>query len=467
MFDTASKETSAVLEGPVNDLPLATTSGTDEDKVVVNMTTDDSRVPTVTLTVVVTNTTNQEKGTLSGVHVIPPTGVLTDKGNGEFKGFVIDIVSRKDTELDGERETRKNYFHIPPLAPTVRAIFVAGLTPVRERVAERRPVSDEGGTGVPHNVWWSPLIVNLTGMKTPISMFTASPQGDLDRERRRKIVTCPGRVAFKPEPSPVYPIPGPATILNWMQSKLSGRQATTKATGGSISSKHHTPQEPRKDEFSDWPHGLLAIGTFGSNDTREDSQKLDQQERPPSSDDQIDFTPEEVGKLQKELTKLLSRKPKESEGDGINLPLDKFLNCPSSLEVDRTNCRKFCDDSDEDLRRITSVILNKGKDLGIDGNNAINKKSVSFLLKKMFVCASGFGPVPSLRDPIPETRMEKLLRTILNKKIYPQRPSTTSSKKFIENRHSSKVDKEDKIKNKGAEACKWVKTDSEYIVLEI
>ncbi|GKG31372.1 hypothetical protein Tco_0423860, partial [Tanacetum coccineum] len=28
----------------------------------------------------------------------------------------------------------------------------------------------------------------------------------------------------------------------------------------------HTRQEPPKEEFSDWPQGLLTIGTFGNND---------------------------------------------------------------------------------------------------------------------------------------------------------------------------------------------------------
>ncbi|CAH8381286.1 unnamed protein product [Eruca vesicaria subsp. sativa] len=54
-----------------------------------------------------------------------------------------------------------------------------------------------------------------------------------------------------------------------------------------------------------------------------------------------------------------------------------------------------------------------------------NKKSLSFLLKKMFVCTNGFKIPPPLLDlsrgdSLPTTRMEKMLRTILNKKIHPQ-----------------------------------------------
>ncbi|CAH2036889.1 unnamed protein product, partial [Thlaspi arvense] len=87
------------------------------------------------------------------------------------------------------------------------------------------------------------------------------------------------------------------------------------------------------------------------------------------------------------------------------------------------------------------------------------KKPLSFLLKKMFVCSSGFKTPPHLLDlsrgdSLPNTRMEKMLRTILNKKIHPQR-SNAIAKKYLENHKiideaSSSVD-----------ANKWVKTDSE------
>ncbi|KAF8365182.1 hypothetical protein HHK36_032803 [Tetracentron sinense] len=234
----------------------------------------------------------------------------------------------------------------------------------------------------------------------------------------------------------------------------------------------HIVQEPRKEEFSDWPHGLLAIGTFGNNDLKEDSERHELQENLSSPEDQIDFTAEEVGKIQEELTKLLSRKPvsKGSEGETTNLPLDKFLNCPSSLEVDRTICYTFCNDSNDknvDLQRSSSVVLSKGKDVSMDHNsNAIRKRSLSFLLKKMFVCGSGFAPAPSLRDPLSESRMEKLLRAILHKKIYPQKSSPSSSmKKYLENRHTLKTSSEDEMQEKANDGCKWVKTDSECMFL--
>ena len=57
-------------------------------------------------------------------------------------------------------------------------------------------------------------------------------------------------------------------------------------------------------------------------------------EDPSSSEEIADFTPEEIGKLKKELTKLLRQKPNIVEKEIAELPLDRFLNCPSSLEVE-------------------------------------------------------------------------------------------------------------------------------------
>lgn len=183
-----------------------------------------------------------------------------------------------------------------------------------------------------------------------------------------------------------------------------------------------TKQEPIQEEFSDWPHGLLAIGTFGNNDLKEtpknpESENPPQEEDPTSSEDLLDFTQEEIGKLQKELTKLLSRKPSSNKEKEIaELPLDKFLNCPSSLDVDRrisATLSTDSDDKDEDIERTISVILGKCREVCADnGKKSIGKRSVSFLLKKMFVCRSGFAPAPSLRDTLQESRMEKVIDLI-------------------------------------------------------
>ncbi|KAK2979506.1 hypothetical protein RJ640_008390, partial [Escallonia rubra] len=181
-----------------------------------------------------------------------------------------------------------------------------------------------------------------------------------------------------------------------------------------------TKQEPRKEEFSDWPHGLLTIGTFGNNDFKENPESQNLDEEQPCSPDLADFTPEEVGKLQKELTKLLSRKPAAApkvEGDIADLPLDKFLNCPSSLEVDRRLSNTLC-------------IM------------------IDFQLGDWL----------------------QLLRAMLSKKIHPQNSSRASStRRYIEDRQKPQTQKgkEEERGEKANNGCKWVKTDSEYIVLEI
>uniref|UniRef100_A0A6J1DNL2 Uncharacterized protein LOC111022297 n=1 Tax=Momordica charantia TaxID=3673 RepID=A0A6J1DNL2_MOMCH len=151
----------------------------------------------------------------------------------------------------------------------------------------------------------------------------------------------------------------------------------------------------------------------------------------------------------------------------------------SSLEVDRRISNPLCsdssDDKDEDIERTISLIIGKCKDICADSKKkALGKKSISFLLKKLFVCGDGFTPVPpppppSLRETLQESRMEKLLRTILLKKISPQNSSRSSSlKRYIEDKHSAKNRNHGEEEHKNAkDGSKWVKTDSEYIVLEI
>ncbi|XP_022723757.1 uncharacterized protein LOC111280566 [Durio zibethinus] len=270
-------------------------------------------------------------------------------------------------------------------------------------------------------------------------------------------------------------------FFGWMQNKLNGKQGSCKSNA--VSTTHHMKQEPR-EEFSDWPHGLLAIGTFGNNDLKGNPQsqnliqqdQSDIQEKPSSSEDLQVFTPEEVGKLQKELTKLLSRKPtSDVEKELANLPLDRFLNCPSSLEVERRISNALGSDSgdrsEEDIDRTISIILGRCKDICAENKKkTIGKKSISFLLKKMFVCRSGFSPAPSLRDTLQESRMEKLLRVMLHKKIYSQNLSRASSmKKYLEDKQTPKRqnNQDETQERKSEDGYKWVKTDSEYIVLEI
>ncbi|GMI91733.1 DEEPER ROOTING 1 [Hibiscus trionum] len=269
-------------------------------------------------------------------------------------------------------------------------------------------------------------------------------------------------------------------FFGWVQNKLNGKPGSSKSH--TVPTTHHVKQETR-EEFSDWPHGLLAIGTFGNNNdipenpvsrnvTGRDRLDIQEEQEPSSSEDLHEFTPEEVGKLEKELTKLLSRKPaSDVKKELADLPLDRFLNCPSSLEVDRRISNALCSDSgdksdQQDIDRTISVILDRCKHICAENK----KKSISFLLKKMFVCSSGFSPAPSLRDTLQESKMEKLLRVMLHKKIYNQNPSRASAiKKYLEDKQTPRKqnDENETQERKSEDGYKWVKTDSEYIVLEI
>jgi hypothetical protein len=89
-------------------------------------------------------------------------------------------------------------------------------------------------------------------------------------------------------------------------------------------------------------------------------------------------------------------------------PLDRFLNCPSSLEVDRRAQTKHAE-GDGDLSPDTKIILTKARELlSNSSGSGIRQKLFKFLLKKMFVRHGGFAPAPSLKDPR-ESRMEKVL----------------------------------------------------------
>ncbi|XP_020424620.1 uncharacterized protein LOC18770522 [Prunus persica] len=268
-------------------------------------------------------------------------------------------------------------------------------------------------------------------------------------------------------------------IFDWMQSKLTGKTQIKKPSSKVFDDDK--VQKPPKEEVNEWPHGLLTIGTLGNSDLKED-----QQSNPPPSpkNHPHGFTPEEVRNIQNELNSYLNEEADHQSNSGTELekvpnflPLDKFLNRQSSLKAERNGNNADCDEPKENgsrFQRSGNVVLSRGKDVCLENTNtAIGKKSLSFLLKKVCVCRSGFAPAaaPGLRDPILESRMEKILKAILHKKIYPKSSSasTMSMKKYLENGHNiakSANDEEINI-DKEDEGSKWVKTDSEYIVLEI
>ncbi|CAN6844821.1 unnamed protein product [Brassica oleracea] len=279
----------------------------------------------------------------------------------------------------------------------------------------------------------------------------------------------------------------------WMHNKLHGKQANTHKPRTSSACSHQS-----REEFSDWPHGLLAIGTFGTL-TKDQTpiQEVIQEEKTSNmhvegraqdrdhdislSDDLEDFTPEEVGKLQNELTKLLTRKNKKRKSDVnkelANLPLDRFLNCPSSFEVDSRISNAFSgggdsDENQEDIERTISIILGRCKAIYTESKNEkkgkrdVSKTSVSHLLKKMFVCTEGLSPIPNpgLRDTFQESRMEKFLRVMLLKKINTRAsPKQTSTSRYVQDRQqlSLKNKEEEGRSSSSSDGSKWVKTDSD------
>lgn len=173
---------------------------------------------------------------------------------------------------------------------------------------------------------------------------------------------------------------------------------------------------PGKEEFSDWPDGLLAIGTFGNNVNKDLERSHFQGITESSSQEHLQgLTSEELENLQ-ELTSLILSHKQADEQSGSAAELEQVPNYlphkQSSLGDETTSSNVNSDESNDrnrTLRSITNVVLSGGKDIYQDNTNtAIGKKSLSFLLKKMFVCRSGFSPAPSLRDPIPESRMEKV-----------------------------------------------------------
>uniref|UniRef100_A0A0D9Z8Q1 NGR2 n=1 Tax=Oryza glumipatula TaxID=40148 RepID=A0A0D9Z8Q1_9ORYZ len=319
-------------------------------------------------------------------------------------------------------------------------------------------------------------------------------------------------------------------IVSWVQGRLGGRSAAAESKGLAAGNgnppvvaavvaagKERKHQQVVHDDLAgddgqQWPTPathLFSIGTLGNDEVPEQGEE---------EEDLPEFSVEEVRKLQDALARLLlrARSKKYSEavataaaaaatccggvggGADSGLPLDMFLNCPSSLEVDRRAQRDHGGGGAAAAAAVglspgTKMILTKAKDILADGNSRstntttttgdIKNKSFKFLLRKMFVCHGGFAPAPSLKDPT-ESSMEKFLRTVLGKKIA-ARPSNSPASRtyFLEGnnahgddhrlcrrrrpRRGEEEEEEEEEENKGEESCKWDRTDSEYIVLEI
>ena len=259
----------------------------------------------------------------------------------------------------------------------------------------------------------------------------------------------------------------------------------------------------RPEEFSNWSHVLLAIGTFGDENLNEARPKRSQENSSSSLQQHLkDLTPEELNILQKEFNLLLAEHLKQS---GPTLEFEVSKHCPSNIFLNRqltfgseTTKKELC--YEELIKKsniFQHVILSKGKDVGVDANDTaiIGKRTLSLLLKKIFVCGGGTAPpavvTPPLR-PALESKMEKvesrthintqivdlnfrnliltsiseckqILRTILQKKIYPRSSNvrTSSKKKYLRKKNKQRDENEDEKNDKTSDGSKWVQTDSE------
>ncbi|TYK10014.1 NGR2 [Cucumis melo var. makuwa] len=252
-------------------------------------------------------------------------------------------------------------------------------------------------------------------------------------------------------------------ILNWMQGKKPSGRKGSKRTSNSINDEIVHKTHPK--EFSNWSHVLLAIGTFGDENLNEARPKRSQ-ENPSSSLQQHlkDLTPEELNILQKEFNLLLAEHLKQS---GPTLEFEVSKHCPSNIFLNRqltfgsetTKKELYYEELIKKSNIFQHVILSKGKDVGVEANDTaiIGKRTLSLLLKKIFVCGGGTAP-PAV-----------ILRTILQKKIYPRSSNvrTSSKKKYLRKKNKQRDENEDEKNDKTSDGSKWVQTDSEYIVLEI
>ena len=171
--------------------------------------------------------------------------------------------------------------------------------------------------------------------------------------------------------------------------------------------------EPCKQEFSDWPQALLAIGTFGSNTMREDSggrsSNNTAEDSSSSKDCTQEVTLEEVASLQNEFSIFFKGRVEQEEH--TNDLTKERLNAEHSRLDSEGKENESLSDNRGNFYPSKSIIFSRGKDCCLDHSSkrGVGKKSLSFLLKKMLACKSGFQPTPLFKDPLStESRMEKV-----------------------------------------------------------
>ncbi|KAL6846503.1 hypothetical protein ACP4OV_023951 [Aristida adscensionis] len=245
-------------------------------------------------------------------------------------------------------------------------------------------------------------------------------------------------------------------IFSWVANKIGGKQESRRSANSSAPSRVNV-SECRNDEFSDWPQSLLAIGTFGNKQIEEEAQSSSGNGQ--AMQDSVRFTEEEVDNIRREFEVLL-----EGNAQG---------EVQGSHEDEQVASRRHGGEDNEKHRELLmnkEIIMSKAREIIGKKGSALKPRSVASLLR-LFVCKGGFTPtVPEPKNSFPQSRMEKLLRAILQKKIHPQNSSTQVTRRHLDWKPDEKEINEcleEALRDLDDDGAKWVKTDSDFIVLEI
>ncbi|XP_037437969.1 uncharacterized protein LOC119305586 isoform X1 [Triticum dicoccoides] len=242
-------------------------------------------------------------------------------------------------------------------------------------------------------------------------------------------------------------------IFSWMANKISGKQEASRFPASSSGPSRSKVPDCRNDEFSDWPQSLLAIGTFGNKQIEEVAQVQDASEDGQSMQDAIKFTEEEVDKIQKEFAMILASKDQTETHD----PHDD----------DQVASHKNVDESINEKHRdqlFNKIVISKAKDSPGKKASTLKPRSVASLLKLLMRKGGFASAVPDPRNSFPQSRMEKLLKAILQKKIHPQNSSALVPRRHLDWKPDEQEINEcleDALRDLDDDGAKWVKTDSD------
>ncbi|TVU48198.1 hypothetical protein EJB05_07826, partial [Eragrostis curvula] len=219
-------------------------------------------------------------------------------------------------------------------------------------------------------------------------------------------------------------------VLNWVQNRMHGAHQSKRKTKFSADAARSAetsmglPRSQIHEPDNYWSTAMLSIGTFGTKD----GQRLK------SSDGSIESCTVGVDELKKlQELRLLVRGKGITTSEELNmlhhLPLERLLNL---------NC------------------ISHTQNGGIVKSRSIRKPLTSAF--------RGFMPRPSFRQTIPEVRFSEIIWGLHNKTTSPEK-SAVSDHVIKDNRVIRMPQEEKTGVHKGR--SKWIRTDSEYIVLEI